>query len=40
MRTEFDKSLSFILAGVRTIGRASGSKMLEELAERLEWMVQ
>jgi gamma-tubulin complex component 5 len=40
MRTEFDNSLSFILAGVRTIGRASGSKMLEELAERLEWMVQ
>ena len=39
MRTELDKSLSFILAGVRGIGRASGNKMLEELAERLEWMM-
>ena len=40
MGVELDKSLSFVLAGVRSIGRASGNKMLEELAERLEWMVQ
>ena len=40
MGVELDRSLSFILAGVRSIGRASGNKMLEELAERLEWMAQ
>lgn len=39
MRQELDKSVSFIIAGVRSVGRASGNKMLEELAERLEWMA-
>ena len=39
MRQEFDKSVSFIVAGVRSVGRASGNKMLGELAERLEWMT-
>lgn len=38
MRAELDRSLSFIIAGVRSIGRASGISMLEELAERLAWL--
>jgi hypothetical protein len=39
MRHELEKSVSFIVAGVRSVGRASGNKILEELAERLEWMA-
>ena len=39
MQEELDRSISFITAGVRSVGRASGSRMLEELAERLDWTL-
>jgi len=34
---QFDKSVAFLTAGVRGVGRAGGSFWLESLAEKLEW---
>ncbi|KAK3714100.1 hypothetical protein LTR37_008129 [Vermiconidia calcicola] len=39
LQSELDKSLSFIVAGLRGIGRAGGNTALETLADRLEWNV-
>lgn len=39
MQREVDRSLSFVTAGLRGIGRAGGNAALEQLAERLEWAV-
>ena len=39
MRKDLASSLSFITAGVRNVGRASGEVLLEVLAEKLEWMA-
>ncbi|KAK3708399.1 hypothetical protein LTR37_011495 [Vermiconidia calcicola] len=39
LQSEMDKSLSFIVAGLRGIGRAGGNTALETLADRLEWNV-
>ena len=36
---ELDRSISFIVAGVRGISRAGGNAALEALAERLQWSV-
>lgn len=39
LQNEASQSLSFIIAGLRGIGRAGGHTVLESLAERLEWIV-
>lgn len=39
LQKELDASLSFVVAGLRGIGRAGGNVALEQLAERLEWAV-
>ena len=39
IKAEFEKSTSFIVAGLRGISRAGGNAALEALAERLEWSV-
>lgn len=39
IRTDFSSSLHFIAAGVRSVSRASGSTLLESLAQQLEWMI-
>lgn len=37
MRSQYTKLSSFLVAGIRSVSRASGERMLEELAEKLEW---
>ncbi|KAK5137806.1 hypothetical protein LTR08_007378 [Meristemomyces frigidus] len=34
---DFNRALSFVTAGLRSVSRAGGESMLETLAERLEW---
>jgi gamma-tubulin complex component 5 len=40
LEKEFSKTLSFFMAGIRNVGRASGNTALDMLADRLEWTVQ
>ncbi|GAB7360597.1 hypothetical protein MBLNU230_g0479t1 [Neophaeotheca triangularis] len=37
MRQQYTKLSSFLVAGIRGVGRSSGERMLQDLAERLEW---
>ncbi|KXS98247.1 hypothetical protein AC578_6279 [Pseudocercospora eumusae] len=37
LQDQFEKSLSFLIAGIRGVSRAGGDSALETLAERLEW---
>ncbi|KAM0723585.1 hypothetical protein Q7P37_000572 [Cladosporium fusiforme] len=38
LQKEFDSTLNFVRAGVRSVSRAGGEALLEALAEQLEWM--
>lgn len=38
LRKEFESTLNFVRAGVRSVSRAGGESLLEALAERLEWL--
>lgn len=40
LQQQFDKSLRFLVAGIRGVGRAGGESFLEGLAETLEWGVR
>ncbi|KAF7192915.1 putative agmatine deiminase [Pseudocercospora fuligena] len=37
MQDQFERSLKFLIAGIRGVSRAGGESALETLAERLEW---
>ncbi|KXT11049.1 hypothetical protein AC579_1975 [Pseudocercospora musae] len=39
LQDQFEKSLNFLIAGIRSVSRAGGESALETLAERLEWSV-